>query len=74
MIKLGIIGWRGLVGSVLINRIKESFVFKYCEIFLFSTNKIIIKNNINNAFNIKLLLNMNIIICCQGSNYTKKIF
>ncbi|WP_433928061.1 aspartate-semialdehyde dehydrogenase [Candidatus Carsonella ruddii] len=73
MIKIGIIGWRGLVGSVLINRLKNSFIFKYCEIFLFSTNKIIIQNNIFNAFDIKLLINMNIIISCQGSNYTKKI-
>ncbi|AQU89517.1 aspartate-semialdehyde dehydrogenase [Candidatus Carsonella ruddii] len=73
MINLGIIGWRGLVGSVLLNRIKNSFIYKYCKIFLFSTNKIIIKNNINNAFNIKLLKNMNIIVCCQGSDFTKSI-
>ncbi|ATX33525.1 aspartate-semialdehyde dehydrogenase [Candidatus Carsonella ruddii] len=73
MINLGIIGWRGLVGSVLINRIKNSFIYKYCNIYLFSTNKIIIKNDINDAYNIKLLKNMNIIICCQGSNFTKKI-
>lgn len=74
MIKIGIIGWRGLVGSVLFNRIKNSFIYKFCEIFLFSTNKIIINNiNIYNAFNLKLLKNMNILICCQGSNYTKII-
>lgn len=72
MIKLGIIGWRGLVGSVLLNRIKNSFIYKYCKIFLFSTNKIIINNiNIYNAFNKKKLKNMNIIVSCQGSNFTK---
>ncbi|WP_432772489.1 aspartate-semialdehyde dehydrogenase [Candidatus Carsonella ruddii] len=73
MIKLGIIGWRGLVGSVFLNRIKNSFINKYCEIFLFSTNKIFIKNDIFNAFDIKILLSMNILVCCQGSDYTEKI-
>ncbi|MFI4847046.1 MAG: aspartate-semialdehyde dehydrogenase [Candidatus Carsonella ruddii] len=72
MINIGIIGWRGLVGNVLLNRIKNSFINNFCKIHLFSTNKIIINNkNIFNAFNIIFLKTMNIIISCQGSNYTK---
>lgn len=73
MIKIGIIGWRGLVGSVFLNRLKNSIVYKYCEIFLFSTNKILLKENILNALDINIILSMNIIVCCQGSEYTKKI-
>ncbi|MGK2912737.1 MAG: aspartate-semialdehyde dehydrogenase [Candidatus Carsonella ruddii] len=74
MINIGIIGWRGLVGNVLLNRIKNSFINNFCKIYLFSTNKIIINNeNIFNAFNIDFLKNMNIIVSCQGSNYTKII-
>ncbi|MFI4883604.1 MAG: aspartate-semialdehyde dehydrogenase [Candidatus Carsonella ruddii] len=72
MINIGIIGWRGLVGTILLNRIKNSFINNFCKIYLFSTNKIIINNeNIFNAFNINFLKSMNIIISCQGSNYTK---
>ncbi|WMC19170.1 MAG: aspartate-semialdehyde dehydrogenase [Candidatus Carsonella ruddii] len=71
MIKIGIIGWRGLVGTVLMNRIKNSFLQKFCEIYLFSTNKILFSNNIYNALDLKLLLNMDILVCCQGSDYTK---
>ncbi|AFP83757.1 aspartate-semialdehyde dehydrogenase [Candidatus Carsonella ruddii CS isolate Thao2000] len=72
MIKLGIIGWRGIVGNVFINRIKFTNIYKNCKLFLFSTNKFLNKN-IFFAFNINLLFDMNIIVCCQGSNYTKKI-
>uniref|UniRef100_A0A8D8LN02 Aspartate-semialdehyde dehydrogenase n=1 Tax=Cacopsylla melanoneura TaxID=428564 RepID=A0A8D8LN02_9HEMI len=71
MIKVGIIGWRGLVGTVLMNRIKNSFLFKFCDFYLFSTNKILFSNNIYNALDLKLLLNMDILVCCQGSDYTK---
>ncbi|AFP83949.1 aspartate-semialdehyde dehydrogenase [Candidatus Carsonella ruddii] len=73
MIKIGIIGWRGLVGSVLINRLKNSFINKYSNFYLFSTKKIFFNYNIYNAFDIKLLYNMDIIISCQGSEYTKII-
>ncbi|MGK2931061.1 MAG: aspartate-semialdehyde dehydrogenase [Candidatus Carsonella ruddii] len=74
MINIGIIGWRGLVGTVLLNRIKNSFINNFCKIYLFSTTKTIINNeNIFNAFNINFLKSMRIIISCQGSNYTKII-
>ncbi|AFP84310.1 aspartate-semialdehyde dehydrogenase [Candidatus Carsonella ruddii] len=72
MIKLGIIGWRGLVGSIFLNRIYSSNIIKYLEIFLFSTNKIL-NINANNTFNFNILINMKIIVCCQGSDLTKKI-
>ncbi|BAF35114.1 aspartate-semialdehyde dehydrogenase [Candidatus Carsonella ruddii PV] len=72
MFKLGIIGWRGLVGSVFINRIFTSNIIKYLEIYLFSTNKIL-NFNLNNAFNLNNLINMKFIVCCQGSNFTKKV-
>lgn len=71
MIKIGIIGWRGLVGSVLLNRIKNSEIFKFCNIYLCSTSYV--NNEIYNAFEINFLKSMKIIISCQGSNYTKKI-
>ncbi|MGP4128162.1 MAG: aspartate-semialdehyde dehydrogenase [Candidatus Carsonella ruddii] len=71
MIKIGIIGWRGLVGTVLMNRIKNSFLYKFCDFYLFSTNKILFSYNIHNALDLKLLLSMDILVCCQGSDYTK---
>ncbi|BFI90914.1 aspartate-semialdehyde dehydrogenase [Candidatus Carsonella ruddii] len=73
MIKIGIIGWRGLVGTVLMNRIKNSFLYKFCDFYLFSTNKILFSKNIYNALDLKLLSYMDILVCCQGSDYTKII-
>lgn len=73
MIKIGIIGWRGIVGSTLLNRINSSLINKYSEIYLFSTNKLLFNKKIFSAFNLKLLLYMDIIVSCQGSDYTRII-
>ncbi|BAC24589.1 asd [Wigglesworthia glossinidia endosymbiont of Glossina brevipalpis] len=78
---VGFVGWRGLVGSVLINRMQEKNNFCKIHPIFFSTSQYgkyvpIIKNKINfiyNAFDLDILIELDIIISCQGNDYTKII-
>lgn len=83
MKKVGFVGWRGMVGSVLINRMKKKNDFhNFYSIFLSTSQEgekapIITKNQeplLQNAWNIELLKSLDIIITCQGSTYTNKIY
>jgi len=76
---VGIIGSRGLVGSVLMKRMKEENDFQNIEPIFFSTTKIgkpvpqFEKNIFYNALDVNLLSELDIILTCQGSEYTQKI-
>jgi len=84
MKKVAFIGWRGMVGSVLIKRMIEESDFDDFESYFFSTSQVGQKNpewNINfinqvliDAYDIKQLSKMDIILTCQGGDYTKKVF
>lgn len=76
---VGFIGWRGMVGSVLIQRMIEEKNFDKIKPIFFSTTqygkkvpKYLNINNevIKNAFDIEQLKELDIIVTCQGSNYT----
>lgn len=81
MKKVGIVGWRGMVGSVLMDRFKVEGDHKKFESYLFSTS---LKGEkapeIENAHetvldsdNLDELSSMDFIITCQGGDYTKAI-
>ncbi|MCF6766134.1 aspartate-semialdehyde dehydrogenase [Thiotrichales bacterium 19S3-7] len=82
MKKLGIIGWRGMVGSVLINRMLENNDFLNLDTTFFSTSaygnsppNIGIKLPLlANAFDIDTLKQMDILISTQGGSYTEQIY
>jgi len=84
MKKVGFIGWRGMVGSVLIKRMIDELDFDNFDSYFFSTSQAGQKNptwNINfknrlliDAFNIQELSKMDIIMTCQGGEYTDKVF
>lgn len=82
MQKVGFIGWRGMVGSVLMDRMRDENDFKGYEPFFFSTSQIGQKGpdlgsgalTLLDAFDEKLLTSMDIIVTCQGSDYTKEIY
>ena len=84
MKKVGFIGWRGMVGSVLIKSMIDESDFKNLEPYFFSTSQAGQKNpewNINymnqlliDAYDIKELFKMDIIMTCQGGDFTKKVF
>lgn len=84
--KLGIIGWRGMVGSVLQDRFKtvekeeKNWLKKYDQYF-FSTSQAGqaspegAKNaNLYDAHSIESLREMDVIVTSQGGDYTKKVY
>ncbi len=83
MKKLGLVGWRGMVGSVLMQRMVEERDFDYVEPVYFSTSSVGGKGPtfggkdggvLHDAKSIETLKQMDIIITCQGGDYTKEIF
>jgi aspartate-semialdehyde dehydrogenase len=84
MKKVGFIGWRGMVGSVLIKRMFDELDFNNFDSYFFSTSQAGQKNpdwNINfknelliDAFDIQELSKMDIVMTCQGGEYTDKVF
>ncbi len=81
--KLGIVGWRGMVGQVLIDRMQEEQDFNHFETTFFTTSStgtdhpfITIKNaetKLKDAYNLDDLCSMDIILTCQGADYTKEM-
>ncbi|CEI58600.1 aspartate-semialdehyde dehydrogenase [Candidatus Portiera aleyrodidarum] len=79
MLKIGFVGWRGMVGSVLIQRMIEENDFNYIEPIFFSTTKFgqicpIFGTNIQDAYDINKLKKLNVIITCQGGDYTDRVY
>jgi aspartate-semialdehyde dehydrogenase len=82
MNKVGFVGWRGMVGSVLMQRMQEENDFRDISPFFFTTSQVgqagpaIGKPTaaLMDANNIDALKEMDIIVTCQGGDYTKAIF
>ncbi|RLC30229.1 MAG: aspartate-semialdehyde dehydrogenase [Deltaproteobacteria bacterium] len=82
MLKVGFIGWRGMVGSVLMGRMKEEQGFNSIEPLFFSTSEAgsegpdvgAGRHFLNDAYDIDLLSSLDIIITCQGGEYTRKVY
>lgn len=82
MKKVGIIGWRGMVGSVLVQRMREERDFDVIEPAFFSTSQAGGKGPdigrpsaaVKDANNIADLTAMDVLISCQGSDYTTEIY
>ena len=78
----GLVGWRGMVGSVLIDRMVSEGDFDLIEPVFFSTSNAggqapaQAKNEttLKNAFDIEALKKCDIIITAQGGDYTSEVF
>ncbi|HEX8961351.1 MAG TPA: aspartate-semialdehyde dehydrogenase, partial [Geobacteraceae bacterium] len=77
--KVGIVGWRGMVGSVLMQRMQEEndFALGFEPVF-FSTSQAgqpapMDAGTLKNADDIAELKKLDIIITCQGGDYTKSV-
>lgn len=78
----GLVGWRGMVGSVLIDRMQAEGDFELIEPVFFSTSNAggkapaQAKNEptLKNAFDIEALKKCDIIITAQGGDYTSEVF
>jgi aspartate-semialdehyde dehydrogenase len=79
---VGLVGWRGMVGSVLIDRMVQEKDFDLIEPVFFSTSNAggqapaLAKNEttLQDASQIDALRKCDIIITCQGGDYTKEVF
>jgi aspartate-semialdehyde dehydrogenase len=76
--KVGIVGWRGMVGSVLLQRMLEENDFAGIEPVFFSTSQAgqaapLNAGTLKKAEDIEELKKLDIIITCQGGDYTKGI-
>jgi aspartate-semialdehyde dehydrogenase len=82
MQKVGFVGWRGMVGSVLMGRMKDENDFAGIEPVFFTTSNVGGQGPdigreipaLKDASNIDELAAMDIIISCQGGDYTKEVF
>jgi len=82
MKKVGFVGWRGMVGSVLMDRMMADNDFKNIEPVFFTTSQVGQKGPdigqetqpLKDAMDIQTLCQMDVIVTCQGSDYTKKAY
>lgn len=82
MLKVAFVGWRGLVGSVLMDCLKKENGFAGIDPHFFSsttgenTPKHPLNSNepVKNSYDLEELQSYNIIVSCQGSSYTEKVY
>lgn len=83
MLKLGLVGWRGMVGSVLMDRMQSEGDFKFFENYFFTTSQAgqaapkfenVKSDVLLDAYSIDALMGMDVILTCQGGDYTNKIY
>jgi aspartate-semialdehyde dehydrogenase len=79
---VGLVGWRGMVGSVLMQRMQEEGDFAHIEPVFFTTSNpggnapAMARNEtkLKSATDIDELKKCEIIISCQGGDYTTEVF
>jgi aspartate-semialdehyde dehydrogenase len=82
MKRVGLIGWRGMVGSVLMQRMLEEQDFDLIEPVFFTTSNVggqgpAIGKEIaplKDAYSIDELKSLDVILTCQGGDYTNEVF
>lgn len=79
---VGLVGWRGMVGSVLMDRMVAEGDFEHIEPVFFSTSNsggaapamAKAHKTLRDANDIAALAACDIVITCQGGDYTKEVF
>jgi aspartate-semialdehyde dehydrogenase len=82
MLRVGLIGWRGMVGSVLIDRMRAERDFDLIEPEFYSTSQVggqgpaIGRDTppVGNARDLKALATNDVLVSCQGSDYTSDVY
>ena len=82
MKRVGLIGWRGMVGSVLMQRMLEERDFDLIEPVFFTTSNVggqgpAIGKDVallKDAYSIDELKTLDVILTCQGGDYTSEVF
>ena len=82
MVRVGFIGWRGMVGSVLMERMAGEHDFKGFEPVFFSTSQVGGKSPsigidtppLKDARDLTALSKFAILVSCQGGDYTTEVY
>ncbi len=82
MKRVGLIGWRGMVGSVLMQRLQEMGDFAAFEPIFFTTSQVGAAGPnigrpvapLKDANDLSELQQMDLIVTCQGGDYTQAIY
>ncbi|MBW6391477.1 aspartate-semialdehyde dehydrogenase [Billgrantia antri] len=82
MLKVGFVGWRGMVGSVLMQRMQEDGDFDGIEPIFFTTSQVgqagpdvgVDVPPLKDATDIEELKALDVVITCQGGDYTKQVY
>jgi aspartate-semialdehyde dehydrogenase len=82
MLRVGLIGWRGMVGSVLLQRMREERDFAHLEPVFFSTSHVGGEAPpeagpsaaLSDATDLRGLGTCDVLISCQGGEYTTKVY
>ena len=82
MLRVGIVGWRGMVGSVLVQRMREERDFDLVEPVFFSTSQAggqgpAIGRDVEavrDAMDVDALRALPVIVSCQGGDYTNAVY
>lgn len=83
MQNVGFIGWRGMVGSVLMDRMVQENDFANINPLFFTTSQAGQKapvfagkeaGNLQDAFDLEALQKLDIIVTCQGGDYTNEVY
>ena len=80
MLKVGLVGWRGMVGSVLMDRMRGENDFAHITPTFFSTSQVgqtapAEANGVllGDANDIAALAEMDVVLTCQGGDYTASV-
>jgi aspartate-semialdehyde dehydrogenase len=81
-VRVGLVGWRGMVGSVLVQRMREENDFLGVEPVFFSTSNVGGPapaesgdgDKLKDATSLRELARCDVLISCQGGEYTTEIY
>ena len=82
MLTVGLVGWRGMVGSVLLARMQEERDFDVIDAVFFTTSQAGAPGPdvgrgsapLQDAHDLTRLSSMDVILSCQGGDYTAEVF
>ena len=83
MKKVGLIGWRGMVGSVLLERMQAEEDFRHFEPVFFTTSHVgqpgptiggQATGPLQDARDVESLRKLDILVSCQGGEYTSEVY
>ncbi|MGA7984331.1 MAG: aspartate-semialdehyde dehydrogenase [Burkholderiales bacterium] len=80
--RVGIVGWRGMVGSVLVQRMRDERDFDHIEPAFFSTSQAGVEGPsigrdsgpVLDANDLAALKSLPVIVSCQGGDYTNDVY